>query len=72
MTDTPIIQVGGEQLKEAAAPLAGAIIAIMAAPGDQKTIRAALEVFAKSVVVQNVTLSGATVDARTINIEPIA
>lgn len=65
------IRVGGDQLKEAAAPLAAAICQILAAPGEQETIRKALDTFSATVAIQNVTIEGAMIDARTINIDPV-
>lgn len=66
------IKIGGEILKEAAGPAADAIRKIMEGPGEQKTVREALRVFGRVANVSNVTLTGAAIDARTINIDPIA
>lgn len=65
------IRIGGDILKEAAGPAADAIRKIMEGPGEQETVREALRVFGRVADISNVTLGGATIDARTINIDPI-
>lgn len=66
------ISIGSKAMKEAAEPLADALFKIMSANAEQETIRKALEVFGRTVAVENVTIQGANIDARTINIEGLA
>ena len=65
------IKIGCDIMKDSAEPLADAIAKILACPGEQETIREALRTFGRAVKVENITLQGATVDARTINIDPV-
>jgi hypothetical protein len=64
------VNISGPNMEEAALPLAQAIVQILAADADQETLRCALEVFGRSVRVENVHLSGSNIiGPRTIHID---
>lgn len=62
------IYVGAPNMKDAATPIADALVRILESSAEQETIRTALDVFARSVRVENITIQGARVDGRVINI----
>lgn len=59
------IKIGCDVTKDSAKPVADAIAQILGCPGEQETIREALRTFARSVRVENITIQGANIDART-------
>jgi len=61
---------GSSNIKDAAKPLADAIISIMAANAEQETIRHALTVFQQGVSINYATVSNCTIDARSIEPYP--
>lgn len=64
------IKVGGADMREAADPLAAAIVKILEAKAEQETIRVALSVFGQSVTPDNISIANChIVGPRTINID---
>ena len=51
-----LLQIGSDQLKEAAQPLADALVTILEANADQATIQKALEVFGVSMRISDITV----------------
>ena len=64
------IKIGGADMKDAADPLAAAIVKILEAKAEQETIRTALSVFGRSVTPDNISIANChVVGPRTINID---
>lgn len=59
------IKIGCDVTKDSAEPVAAAIAKILACPAEQETLREALRTFARAVKVENITIQGANIDART-------
>lgn len=56
MADQPMLSIGAD-LSEAAGPLADAIVKILAVPVEQRTLRAALRAFSRSVSISHVAVT---------------
>lgn len=63
--------VTGDQIEAVSSAIAKIFGAARENGMDQKTTQHALDILVDAAVVKDVTIQGATVDARTINIDPV-